>query len=98
MATSNAAQIYTPLTDAARFLAGALAASPWRRGACDPCHQHRGLARASPGEDRSLGRRAVAARLSRLAARRARPLHDGGGSQPGGRGEVAPFSWTVQGV
>src|SRR5271169_4015855 len=58
------------------------------------CVERRGDARTPPGEERSARHRASEARLSRLAARRARALQDGRGADAcrGGRQAAEPGS------
>src|SRR5436190_23311039 len=75
-----------------RLLAGALARCTGHRGPCQSCVERRGDARAPPGEDRSARHGASQARLSRLAARRARTLQDGSGADAcrGGRQAAEP--------
>src|SRR4029077_18454339 len=59
------------------LLAGALAGGAWRGGARDPCLQSRGIAGASPGEDRPARHRVAQARVLGVAAWRTGPLQHG---------------------
>src|SRR5271170_2917263 len=77
-----------------RLLAGALAGCAGRREPRHSCVERRGDALTPPGEERSARHRASEARLSRLAARRARALQDGRGADAcrGGRQAAEPGS------
>src|SRR5271156_5209606 len=77
-----------------RLLAGALAGCAGHREPRHSCVERRGDARTPPGEERSARHRASEARLSRLAARRARALQDGRGADAcrGGRQAAEPGS------
>src|SRR5277367_3189806 len=77
-----------------RLLAGALARCAGHREPRHSCVERRGDARTPPGEERSARHRASEARLSRLAARRARALQDGRGADAcrGGRQAAEPGS------
>src|SRR6516162_7963340 len=71
------------------FLVGALAPRTRGRGLCHSSVECPGLTRAPAGEDRSPGHRVAQARLSRLAAGRARSLHYGGDPDADGGGREA---------
>ena len=66
-------RIVLALSRPRRLLAGALACGPWRRGARDPSLEYRGLAGASPGENRPARHRVAEARVLGVAAWRPRP-------------------------
>jgi hypothetical protein len=74
------------------FLVGALAARTWGRGLYHSSVERPGLTRAPSGEDRSPRHRVAQARLSRLAAGRARSLQYGGDpyADRGGREATQP--------
>jgi len=60
-----------------RLLAGALACGAWNRGSRDPCFECRGIAGASPSENRPARHRVAEARVLGVAAWRTRPLQHG---------------------
>src|SRR5207253_9462502 len=60
-----------------RLLVGALACGAWGRGSRDPCLECRGVAGASPSENRPARHRVAEARLLRAAARRTGPWQPG---------------------
>src|SRR5436190_7726035 len=72
-----------------RLLAGALACGAWGRGARDPCLECRGIAGASPGENRPARHRVAEARVLGVAAWRTGPLQHGARANDCRRGRQA---------
>src|SRR5437868_14962965 len=72
-----------------RLLAGALACGAWRRGSRDPCLEPRGIAGASPSENRPARHRVAEARVPGVAAWRTEPLQHGARAHDCRRGRQA---------